>query len=221
MSHELALQKALIAHLGGDAALTALLGEPLHLTDLLLNWYMLVLRAWVQMTPIDLISLPALAASAQLLLAMLILCVLFAPARKLRFTAAVLVPLQRLDDLVGRDRYVLALTGDHGVAEIPEQVGTGRTTSREVGAAVDAALQPIFGPGKYVAHAAYTDIYFAPGVYERVRASREAMDAVLRAVRALLRGHRQPEQQGEQDDRGQGALSGAARQWRPGRLGRT
>lgn len=33
MSHELALQKALIAHLGADAALAALLGEPCRIWD--------------------------------------------------------------------------------------------------------------------------------------------------------------------------------------------
>lgn len=33
MSHELALQKALIAHLGADAALAALLGEPARIWD--------------------------------------------------------------------------------------------------------------------------------------------------------------------------------------------
>ncbi len=33
MSHELALQKALIAHLGGDAAVQALLGDPARIWD--------------------------------------------------------------------------------------------------------------------------------------------------------------------------------------------
>jgi len=33
MSHELALQKALIAHLGGDAGLAGLLGEPARIWD--------------------------------------------------------------------------------------------------------------------------------------------------------------------------------------------
>ncbi len=72
--------------------------------------------------------------------------------------------LDHLDATVGRGRYVVALTGDHGVAEIPEQAGTGRETSREVGAAIDAALQPIFGPGRYMAFSAYTDVYLARGV---------------------------------------------------------
>ena len=93
--------------------------------------------------------------------------------------------LDHLDAQVGRGRYVVALTGDHGVAEIPEQVGTGRQTSREVGAAIDAALQPIFGPGKYMAFSAYTDIYLAPGVLDRLKRNPDASRAVLDALRAL------------------------------------
>lgn len=93
--------------------------------------------------------------------------------------------LDHLDATIGRGRYVVALTGDHGVAEIPEQVGTGRETSREVGAAIDAALQPIFGPGKYMAFSAYTDVYLAPGVLDRIKQNPAATRAVLDALRAL------------------------------------
>ena len=93
--------------------------------------------------------------------------------------------LDHLDARVGRGRYVVALTSDHGVAEIPEQVGTGRQTSREVGAAIDAALQPMFGPGKYMAFSAYTDIYLEPGVLDRLKRNPDASRAVLDALRAL------------------------------------
>ena len=93
--------------------------------------------------------------------------------------------LAHLDARVGRGRYVLALTGDHGVAEIPEQVGSGRTVSRDVGAAVDAALQPIFGPGKYMAFSAYTDVYLAAGVFDRLKQDPAATRALLDALRAL------------------------------------
>jgi predicted AlkP superfamily pyrophosphatase or phosphodiesterase len=93
--------------------------------------------------------------------------------------------LAHLDEKVGRGNYVLALTADHGVADIPEQVGAGRQTSRDVSAALDAALQPIFGPGKYMAFSAYTDIYLAAGVMDRLRKSPEATRAALDALRAL------------------------------------
>ena len=93
--------------------------------------------------------------------------------------------LQHLDARLGLDGYVLALSSDHGVSPIPEQSGAGRQPAAEIMAAINAVLEPIFGPGKYVAHAAYTDIYFAPGVYARLGSSDEAMAAVLRAVQAL------------------------------------
>jgi hypothetical protein len=103
----------------------------------------------------------------------------------MRLDATIGALLDHLDAQVGRGRYVVALTGDHGVAEIPEQAGTGRQTSREVGAAIDAALQPILGPGKYMAFSAYTDIYLAPGVLDRLKRNPDASRAVLDALRAL------------------------------------
>jgi hypothetical protein len=93
--------------------------------------------------------------------------------------------LAHLDARLGPGGYVLALSSDHGVAAIPEQTGAGRQPAAEIIAAIDGALQPIFGPGKYVAHAAYTDIYLAPGVLDKLKASPAASAAVMKAVRAL------------------------------------
>lgn len=93
--------------------------------------------------------------------------------------------LDHLDARVGRGRYVLALSADHGVATIPEKTGARRQTSAEVMATVNAALAPVFGPGSYVARAEYTDVYLAPGVFERVLASPQASAAVREALRTL------------------------------------
>jgi predicted AlkP superfamily pyrophosphatase or phosphodiesterase len=93
--------------------------------------------------------------------------------------------LDHLDARLGRDGYVLALGADHGVANIPEQTGGQRQPSAEIINTINTALTPFFGPGKYVAHAAYTDIYLAPGVFERLKASPEASRAVLDALRAM------------------------------------
>jgi predicted AlkP superfamily pyrophosphatase or phosphodiesterase len=94
--------------------------------------------------------------------------------------------LAHLDARVGRGNYVLALASDHGVAPIPEQVpGAGRQLSRDVSAAIEAALQPIFGPGKYMAFSAYTDIYLASGVLDRLKKDAKASSAVLAALRAM------------------------------------
>ena len=93
--------------------------------------------------------------------------------------------LDHLDARLGRDGYVVALGADHGVAEIPEQSGADREPAAAIMAAIDGALTRFFGPGKYVVHAAYTDIYLAPGIFEKLQASPEASAAVLDAVRAL------------------------------------
>src|SRR4029079_15583595 len=68
--------------------------------------------------------------------------------------------LDHLDRTVGAGNYVVALTADHGVGEIPEESGSGgRETNAETTAAIEKALAPIVGEGKHVANAAYTDIY--------------------------------------------------------------
>ena len=93
--------------------------------------------------------------------------------------------LAHLDARLGRNGYVLALSSDHGVAPIPEQSGAGRHPGTEILAAIDAALVPLFGPGKYAVHSAYTDVYLAAGVLGRLKRSPDASAAVLRALRAL------------------------------------
>lgn len=93
--------------------------------------------------------------------------------------------LDHLDARLGRDGYVLAISADHGVAEIPEQTGAGRERAADITEAIDKALVPFFGPGKYAVHAAYTDIYLAPGALEKLQQSPEASAAVLDAIRAL------------------------------------
>ena len=93
--------------------------------------------------------------------------------------------LDHLDARVGRGRYVLALTADHGVAPLPEQSGGKRQPSAEIVATIDKALAPFFGPGKYVAHTVYTDLYLAPGIYDRLKNTPEASEAVLQALREL------------------------------------
>jgi arylsulfatase A-like enzyme len=112
--------------------------------------------------------------------------------------------LAHLDTTVGRDNYVLALSSDHGVAGVPEQVtGGGRHSSAEVRAAIDGALTSVFGPpppaaprpgaaagatpprASYMAYSAYTDVYLAPGVMDRLKAEPKGMKAVLEALRAM------------------------------------
>ena len=98
--------------------------------------------------------------------------------------------LAHLDRRVGRQNYVLALTSDHGVAPIPEQVAEfglpgGRVSGAELIARVEKALEPALGPGKKVSSLGYNALYFEPGVFAKLQADPAAMQAALDAVRSF------------------------------------
>lgn len=94
--------------------------------------------------------------------------------------------LDHLDAKLGRDGYVVGLSADHGVGPMPEQTeGSGRQTGPQAMAAIDNALAPFLGPGKYAAASVYTDLYLIPGVMDRLKADQKASSAVLEALRAL------------------------------------
>jgi predicted AlkP superfamily pyrophosphatase or phosphodiesterase len=92
--------------------------------------------------------------------------------------------MQGLDERVGRANYVLGLSADHGVAEIPEQIGGGRQTNQQTAEALQRALTLALGPGKHVASAAYTDIYFAPAARDRLVRDPALMKVALKALEA-------------------------------------
>jgi predicted AlkP superfamily pyrophosphatase or phosphodiesterase len=97
--------------------------------------------------------------------------------------------LAHLDRSVGRQNYVLALTADHGVAPIPEQstefgLTAGRIPTADLIARVEKAIEPALGPGKKVSRMLYNDLYFEPGVFEKLQANPDAMRAALQAVRS-------------------------------------
>jgi predicted AlkP superfamily pyrophosphatase or phosphodiesterase len=97
--------------------------------------------------------------------------------------------LARLDRSVGRQNYVLALSADHGVAPVPEQAARfgltgGRVSGAELIARVEKALEPTLGAGKKVATLSSGGLYFAPGVFAKLQANPDAMQAALDAARS-------------------------------------
>jgi predicted AlkP superfamily pyrophosphatase or phosphodiesterase len=107
----------------------------------------------------------------------------------LRLDATIGRLLDTLDQSVGAGRYVVALSADHGVSPIPEQMtalglDAGRLVPADVGPRIDAALRPILGPGTYVAFSTYSDVYFAPGVMDRLRANDTARRVAAAAALA-------------------------------------
>lgn len=94
--------------------------------------------------------------------------------------------LDHLDSAVGRGRYVVALSSDHGAGSLPEQTpGSGRQTRDQALAAINRALVPFLGEGKHAIHSAYTDLYLAPGVMEKLKANPDASAAVMAALKGM------------------------------------
>jgi arylsulfatase A-like enzyme len=100
--------------------------------------------------------------------------------------AAIARLLAFLDERVGKGNYVLGLSSDHGVADIPEQVADG---GRLLGPAVSAHLQKILerrlGEGRHVASVTYTDIYLAAAAAKRVDGDRRLRARVLDGLRQI------------------------------------
>jgi predicted AlkP superfamily pyrophosphatase or phosphodiesterase len=90
--------------------------------------------------------------------------------------------IAHLDQKVGRNNYVLGLSADHGVADIPDQVGGGRQSSEQVIATIEEALKPLMPGGPFVTASAYTDIYLKPVAVERLKSDKRAMSAVSDAL---------------------------------------
>lgn len=101
--------------------------------------------------------------------------------------------LASLDASVGRGRYVVALTGDHGVAPIPEQqvalgLDAGRIAAGDIQAAIDDVLTkalgagPHFMPGSTDSGNKTTDVYFTPEVLEKLSSQPQLRGAVVDAV---------------------------------------
>jgi predicted AlkP superfamily pyrophosphatase or phosphodiesterase len=95
-----------------------------------------------------------------------------------------------LDEKVGRGNYVVALSADHGVLPVPEDlartgVDSGVLHLPEVQARMEKALQSFNYPKPAVARITGSDIYFAPGVYTRLNSDSEALAAVIAAIKSV------------------------------------
>jgi predicted AlkP superfamily pyrophosphatase or phosphodiesterase len=94
-----------------------------------------------------------------------------------------------LDQKVGRGNYVVALSADHGVVPIPEDMqNTGADAGvlhlPELQERIERALEPFNYAKPAVARITGSDIYFAPGVYDKLQQDHAALRAVLDATLA-------------------------------------
>jgi predicted AlkP superfamily pyrophosphatase or phosphodiesterase len=96
--------------------------------------------------------------------------------------------LDKLDRDVGKGRYVVALSSDHGVAPTPERVKAlgfeaGRISTVAVGRRIDEVLLRELGGGPYRTRVIYNDVYFNEGVYRKLTQNPQAMAAVIDSIR--------------------------------------
>lgn len=97
--------------------------------------------------------------------------------------------LTTLDQMVGRDRYVVGMSSDHGVAPMPEQdqgvvAGSGRLSSTAIRNMINASVEAVIGPGTHVANRTGPHVYFAPGVLSRLLSTPGARESVTQAIQA-------------------------------------
>jgi len=93
--------------------------------------------------------------------------------------------LAHLDASVGAGNYVLGLSADHGVSEIPEQIGGGRIASKAVTTALQNVLEPALGPGTHVLSSAYTNIYLDEAARNRLAKDKVLREAAMTALRSV------------------------------------
>lgn len=90
--------------------------------------------------------------------------------------------LDALDRAVGRDNYVLALSADHGVARIPEQVvaegGQGGRLG-PMGTLTESMLQWSLGPGRYVGASDGSQISLTPAARATLQKRPDVKQALL------------------------------------------
>ena len=132
----------------------------------------------------------------------------------------------RLDALVGKDRYVVALSADHGVTPIPEQLAAegkdaGRMSAAGITDAIEKVLRPSLGESHHVTVVDGNDLYFEPGVYNRIRKSSTLLNAVVAAIanQAGVERVYQSEQVRSAATSGDPLLRAAALSYVPGRSG--
>jgi predicted AlkP superfamily pyrophosphatase or phosphodiesterase len=93
--------------------------------------------------------------------------------------------LDHLDTSVGAGNYVIGVSADHGVADVPEQVTGGRVASKAVSTALQNVLVPALGPGTHVLSSAYTNVYLDDPARKRLAKDRALRDAALNALRSV------------------------------------
>ena len=94
------------------------------------------------------------------------------------------------DKEVGRDRYAVGLSADHGVARIPEAMSAeggdaGRVLNAAVTKVAEAAMTAAHGAGPHVALVEYTSLYLTDAARARANADPAFIQPILDAVSGM------------------------------------
>jgi predicted AlkP superfamily pyrophosphatase or phosphodiesterase len=97
---------------------------------------------------------------------------------------------RHLDGKVGRGNYVVALSADHGAVPTPEDMqktgaDAGVLHIPEISEKIEKALEPFQYSKPVIARLASTEVYFSPGIYDRLKSDAAAMRTVLAAIRSV------------------------------------
>jgi predicted AlkP superfamily pyrophosphatase or phosphodiesterase len=92
-----------------------------------------------------------------------------------------------LDKTIGRGKYVVAFSSDHGVAPVPEDlrrsgIDAGRLNLADVKNRVEQALESLHYAKPSVAAVDGADVYFTPGTYAKIKSDPHALQEVIEAV---------------------------------------
>jgi predicted AlkP superfamily pyrophosphatase or phosphodiesterase len=96
----------------------------------------------------------------------------------------------RLDALVGRDQWVVALSADHGVTPLPEQLvasghDAGRISPAVIANLVEERLGAVMGSGPHVAYLLANELYFQKPAYDKLQASPELLNSIIKGMTAI------------------------------------
>jgi hypothetical protein len=80
---------------------------------------------------------------------------------ELRLDASLDNFLGELDRKVGKGRWAMVLTSDHGGSPMPESLGGGRYTDEQIRTAANRAASLVLGPGEWIAYANVPTIYLS------------------------------------------------------------
>jgi predicted AlkP superfamily pyrophosphatase or phosphodiesterase len=95
--------------------------------------------------------------------------------------------MEQLDAKVGRGKWVLGFSSDHGVAPVPETAGGGRIVTDDIRDRIEETLTTRWGPRAdgYVAAVPFNYVYLAPGVFDRLKGDAAAYTDLEKAIVAV------------------------------------